>query len=144
MAFWSNWFKRSKEEEQKIKLLALIKEMIIFCNNLLVKLDKGYAIDSNIKIRIKKLKEKIEQTRHHLDDAYGFLDAPNINSSIDELIQADRYINFKDLDSHLDFLIKTNKRGDEYKFEKSDKDRIQFIRTNIARLIKDLPNFNLK
>ena len=93
MAFWDKWFTKSKEEkkaeDQKIKLLAQIKELSILSQALIKKLDEKYnkfsrTPDKSITALINKVKSLIEEANDHLQDAYQYLDVFNINFTIKE------------------------------------------------------------
>jgi hypothetical protein len=147
MAFLDSFkslFVKSKEEKEKeankIKLLANIKHMVEVADYFLEKLknESKNILDEGLKLRTNKVIEKFENVKHHLDDAYSFLDALNIEFTLDELKEASRNINFDDLSSHIDVLIKTRR------LQKTDNEKILFIRTNIAMIIKNLPSFELE
>jgi len=146
MAFWDKWFTKSKEEkkaeDQKIKLLAQIKELSILSQALIKKLDEKYnkfsrTPDKSITALINKVKSLIEESNDHLQDAYQYLDVFNINFTIKELLNVKKSIN-KISESNVDDLIKLNI------FSKSNKGAILIIRSQVERLGEDLPKFDLK
>ncbi len=146
MAFWDKWFTKSKEEkkaeDQKIKLLAQIKELSILSQALIKKLDEKYnkfsrTPDKSITALINKVKSLIEEANDHLQDAYQYLDVFNINFTIKELLNVKKSIN-KISESNVDDLIKLNI------FSKSNKGAILIIRSQVERLGEDLPKFDLK
>ena len=146
MAFWDKWFTKSKEEkkaeDQKIKLLAQIKELSILSQALIKKLDEKYnkfsrTPDKSITALINKVKSLIEEANDHLQDAYQYLDVFNINFTIKELLNVKKSIN-KISESNIDDLIKLNI------FSKSNKGAILIIRSQVERLGEDLPKFDLK
>ena len=146
MAFWDKWFTKSKEEkkaeDQKIKLLAQIKELSILSQALIKKLDEKYnkfsrTPDKSITALINKVKSLIEEANDHLQDAYQYLDVFNIDFTIKELLNVKKSIN-KISESNVDDLIKLNI------FSKSNKGAILIIRSQVERLGEDLPKFDLK
>ena len=148
--FWGNLFgskngirsEKKQAEDQKIKLLAQIRELSILSQALIKKLDEKYnnfsrTPDKSITMLINKVKSLIEEANDHLQDAYQYLDVFNVNFTIDELVNAKKSIN-KISESNIDDLIRLNV------FSKPNKGAILVIRSQVERLGEDLPKFNLK
>ena len=138
---WKDFFKKLKKspeekerEKNKIIFEADIRRLIIICNESMVELDKKlhYVKDSNNKTRLKWLYSRIETARYHLDEAYGFLHADNINSAKNELELAKTEIIKESINTHLDFSIKSMIIAKDFK------SKISMLRSNIITLINNI------
>jgi hypothetical protein len=144
MAFWENIFGKSKEEkekeENKIKLRADIQKLIQFSDSLIrdlkTKLDQ--TPDKAVQTSLKKVKYQLEEVKGHFEGVDKSLQELNIKLAISELEEAEKEINSKNLsDNAVNYLIEVKKISKDYL------NNINYLRTNITRLIRDLPSFKL-
>ncbi|MEK6835943.1 MAG: hypothetical protein AABX55_02875 [Nanoarchaeota archaeon] len=139
-------FKRETKEEtqkkeNKINLLGEVKGLIDFIlNPLISKLNDKLlnARDSMIITSINKAKMQLEQTKTYLEEAYEYFDKLNVRNALEELKKAEKSTNSKFLgDNIIDYLVNVKV------LSKSDRSSINTIRSDVTRLIRDLPKFNL-
>ncbi len=135
-----------KEEGRKKDILNNVhtqieKLILIDCSNLTKNLkNQNEPSDNKVKIKIEWLINRIKEISNFLEEAHSYFKAGNIPYCINELVNANKVFNkyLDEINQRIDFLIHVKR------LTKENRNYIGSLRSNIQRLINDLPNYDLE